>query len=187
MDETSTRRAARKLLSAEVIVALVLGFLSIGSFVLQVLTFGVQTSRLEVALFNTLQLLLTVSFGWFSTRALSRAEFEASLKRFAVSAYRRAADINEMMRRLKSRLAVLRDSRQRNGEQSADLDVVAAVIDDSLQVAESSIADWADVIGQEMLALEAVRRLEAQKQQLRQEPADLGNEVIAGRVEDIEK
>jgi hypothetical protein len=146
------------------IAAAVLGILAVACFLLQLAAFSETTTVRETALFNTLQFLLTVGFTWFSTRAVSRAEFEGSLKRFAIGAYRRITDIDQMVMRLQRRIASLRQSRP--SETGADLEIVGSVVEEMRQVVRSSIADWADVIGDEINTFETVRQLEASKQDL---------------------
>jgi hypothetical protein len=149
----------------ELLVAIVLGVLAVGSFGLQALTLTEKTTKQETVLFNTLQFLLTVGFAWFSTRAVTRNEFEASLKRFAISAYRRISDIENMIQRLQTRIVTMRAERE--GENSSDLDIAEAIVADTIQVVSSSIADWADVIGEELIALETIKRLKNEKAEIK--------------------
>lgn len=165
----------------ELIAAVSLGILAIGGFAFQALTLNEKTTRLETVLFSTLQFLLTVGFGWFSTRAVSRNEFESSLKRFAVSAYRRISDIEEMVQRLQSKIGTMRT--ERANSDCADLDIVSAIVEDTVQVVNSSRDDWADVIGDELLAMETIKHLETEKSEIKAEPnimestADLDSKV----------
>jgi hypothetical protein len=84
--------------SLDLIGAIALGLLTVAAFIAQAVASGSDTTPLETGLFNVLQFILTAGFGWFGTRALSRGEFEQSLRRFAVSAYRRISDIEGMVR-----------------------------------------------------------------------------------------
>ena len=90
----------------ELIAAGTLGVLVIACFAVQALALSEKTTKLETILFNCLQFLLTVGFAWFGTKAASRTEFEASLKRFAISAYRRISDIEEIVQRLQIKIEV---------------------------------------------------------------------------------
>jgi hypothetical protein len=161
----------------ETLAAIVLAILAIGSFAIQALTLEKGTSPRETVLFNTLQFLLTLGFGWFSTRALSRAEFERSLKQFAIGAYRRISDIETMIERLQQRV------RQAHGDPEADtvtdLHVVSAVLDDTVLVVRSSTADWADVIGEEILALEQIAKLRREKTELQAESGAVQHDLSA--------
>lgn len=161
-------KGGRKSSTYEVIAAVVLAALAIGSFALQAYTMDAKTTQRETVLFSTLQFLLTLGFGWFSTRAVTRAEFERSLKQFAVGAYRRITDIEAMVERLKHKLELMRH--KTGPEASLNIDIVSAVIEDTVQVVRSSTADWADVIGDELLALEAIKTLQRQKSELEAKP-----------------
>ena len=151
------------------IVATVLVIIFLGCLALQVLSLSDKTTKLETVLFNILQFLLAVGFAWFSTRAIVRGEFEVSLKRFAVSAYRRISDIENIVASLKSKVA---EMRAKNPERdSHDLELIEAIVHDTARIISSSRADWSDVIGEEMLALETIRRLESEKAEIKISPA----------------
>ena len=59
--------------SIELVVAVILGLLSLGCFLFQIFTISEKTTGLESTLFNLLQLILTIGFAWFTTRAISRS------------------------------------------------------------------------------------------------------------------
>lgn len=149
----------KPILTLELIAGFTMGLLAVTCFLFQALTLKSSTTQQEVVLFNLLQFLLTVGFTWFSTRAISRREFEQSLKRFAISAYRRIADIERMITRLHSQLRgmILESSPNHH------FLVVEAIVSDTIQIVRSSAADWSDVIGDELLALENIKRLEHEK------------------------
>jgi hypothetical protein len=154
----------RKQIAIEVIVSVTLAVLAVLCFVIQMRVYSSKTTGLETALFNLLQFLLTIGFSWYGSRAISRTEFEGSLKKFALSAYRRVCDIDRMLERLQygisNMLALAKDNEYQN------LRVVSAIVDDTKLVINSSISDWADVIGDELLALREINRLEEDKQRL---------------------
>jgi hypothetical protein len=168
MEEVARRDESRKSASRiEVVAAVTLGVLAVSCFVAQGLTIGSQTTKLETALFNLLQFVLTMGFSWFSSRAVSRADFEKSLKRFAISAYRRVADIEQMMARLQRELR--RMSTTELPSKSSDMLLLEAVVLDCTQVVRSSTFDWSDVIGDELLAVERLRRLQRERDVLTSE------------------
>jgi hypothetical protein len=161
-EEMRQQERQQRASALEIIIAVTLAILSIGSFALQVYWSDEQTTQRETALFSAIQFVLTVGFGWFSTRALSRIEFERSLKRFAIGAYRRITDIEAMIERLRQRV---RDEVQSGASAGipSTTSTVNAVLEDTLQVVRSSTADWADVIGDELLTLETISSLRRQK------------------------
>jgi hypothetical protein len=96
-------------------------------------------------------------------------EFEQSLKKFAISAYRRIDDIERMVDRLQHEVRQM-VSEAPKGE-ATNLRIVDAIIADTGQVVRSSISDWGDVIGEELLAVERIRRLEREKELLKKDDA----------------
>ena len=171
------------------IAAVALGALAVFVFVLQVNSFGDQTTARETLLFNALEFVLTVGFAWFSTRAVSRSEFEDSIKRFAISACRRIADIERMILRLQGevRETLVETS---SAEEVSALEVVDAIVGDTVQVVRSSISDWADVIGNELLALEKLKRLQSEHDEVAAASENFGDalrEDSAARIASLEQ
>jgi hypothetical protein len=99
-ETSSTQPKPRRARNIEFIVAGTLGALAVACFIGEGLTVGAHSTATETLLFNGLQFILTSAFAWFSTRAISRMEFEESLKKFAISAHRRITDIERMVDRL---------------------------------------------------------------------------------------
>jgi hypothetical protein len=168
--QTSSRSIGTRL---ELVAAVTLGLLSVGVFIAQPFVASSATTRIETVLFNCLQFLLTIGFTWFSTRAVSRIEFEQSIKRYAISAYRRIADIERLVGKLHTEVRTM----IRSDPSNSNLVVVEAMVSDSEQVIKSSIADWADVIGEELLALEKIKRLEREKVELKEEAPQETHEI----------
>jgi hypothetical protein len=50
--------------------------------------------------------------------------------------------------------------------QVGSLRIVEAILSDTTQLVRSSISDWGDVIGDELLAIERIKRLEREKEQI---------------------
>lgn len=170
----------------DILVAAILGLMAIICFILQVQTLTPQTTPKEVALFNILQFILTAGFGWFSTRALSRKEFEDNLKKFALSALRRISDIDSIICRLKLELNNML-SKRKDEDGYCELNVISAIIDDTKQMAKSSIRDWADVIGDELVALQEISSLEDEKEIITSEGVDLMNKQNSEALKNIDR
>lgn len=150
--------------SFELIAAIVLGLMALSCFGFQAFSVSEKTTSLETSLFNMLQFLLTIGFAWFSTRAISRSEFERSLKQFAIGAYRRISDIEKMTQRLQKEILEMLASPETNDKSC--LRIVEAIVADTGQIVRSSTDDWADVIGEELISLEKIRRLEHEKREI---------------------
>ena len=160
--EKSTKSKTKQV-SFELIAAIFMGFLAIGIFIFQAITVNSTTTQLETVLFNLLQFLLTIGFAWFSGREVSKSEFEKSLKQFAIGAYRRITDIDKMLRRLQREVGDMLALQPNNQD---NLQVIQAIVFDTCQVVQSSTDDWADVIGEELLAIEKIKRLERKKDEI---------------------
>ena len=158
----------------ETIAAITLGVLAVICFVSQIFTATDKTTGLESVLFNLLQFVLTVGFTWFTSRAISRSEFERSIKQFAISAYRRISDIEKITNRLKNNVSNMVHSSQ--DENQNDFRVIEAIVEDTRHIVKSSIDDWTDVIGDELIALERMRRLEREKNELQEQLKSISND-----------
>jgi hypothetical protein len=170
--------------SIELIAAICFGVLALSCFIWQGMTVGDHSTATETLLFDLLQFILTSGFAWFSTRTVSRREFEESLKKFAISAYRRVADIERMTDRLQTEIEEMISSAPR--AESTNLRIAEAIVSDTAQIVRSSISDWGDVIGEELLAIEKIKRLEQEKQRLRAID-DAEEKPKSADVKDIEK
>lgn len=148
----------------ELIVTGILGVFSIVTFGLHISWSDKPLTEHETALFSILEFVLTLGFGWFSTRAISRMEFNENLKRFAISAYRRVADVNQLLIRLQD--SSRRIARAYEGL-GAELTTIEAIAADASQLVQSSISDWSDVIGEEQVFREKLGRLERDRALLR--------------------
>ncbi|MCX5695039.1 MAG: hypothetical protein NTW18_00025 [Candidatus Omnitrophica bacterium] len=149
----------------DIIAAVILGLLAISCFILQINMLSSQTTQKETVLFNTLQFILTAGFGWFSTRAINRREFEINLKKFALSAFRRITDIDSITGRLRSEINNMLFKRS-DSDGYCELNVISAIVEDTRQMIKSSIADWSDVIGEELKTIEKISNLEQEKEKL---------------------
>lgn len=162
----NTSQKPRRTRSIELIAAASFGVLAVGCFIWQGLTVGTHPTATETLLFDSLQFILTAGFAWFSTRAVSRMEFEESLKKFAISAHRRIADIERMIEHLHQEIREMISLSPKT--ESGNLRIIDAIVSDTAQLVRSSISDWGDVIGEELLAIEKIKRLEQEKERLKE-------------------
>ena len=142
--------------------------MTVSAFVLQVLNTNATTTQLSVALFSIIQFILSLGFGWVLTRTVTKEEYEESAKRSAISAYRRITDIDRMVRKLQQKIERMSGDRAPN--EYVALDVVNACIDNIGQTLQSSISDWADIIGDELQTLQKIEDLETEKVKIISEP-----------------
>ncbi len=142
------------------IAAVVLGILAVGTILLEIALTDDQTTKLESALFGILQFIFSIGFAWVIARVSMKAEFIASQKKFAISAFRRIREIHLGVRRLRSRLQQqlpfsTKDTRH-------ELDVVEAIASGVADSIQSSMADWSEVIGEEIVKLERIQELRSE-------------------------
>ncbi|POB13619.1 hypothetical protein [Halobacteriovorax sp. DA5] len=145
----------------EIIVSITLCILSIALFTIQIVLSTGDTTGTETALFNLLQFLITIGFSWFTARVFSKLDFEKNMKKFAISAYRRIKDIEKINNRLHSTVKDMLTTSKTSDQ--TNLLVIEAIVHDASNVVRSSIDDWGDVIGEELIILEQIRNLEHKK------------------------
>lgn len=116
---------------------------------------GGSITNKEQALISTLQLLSSVWFGWVIANISSEQAFLEKQKKFAFSAYRRIKEIEIALGRLFGRV----DAKIGNGGSTSELDVVKEIALSLQTTVQSSKADWADIIGEEIQTLEKIERL----------------------------
>jgi hypothetical protein len=142
--------------------AILLGFAALAVVIFQVDLLsspGTQQASItaETALFSTLQFVLSIGFAWVLSRASFRREFAEGQKAFATAAYRRTREIEAATNRL-----ITRTSRPRpegSPDLKNELEVISAVALGIQQAVRFSIADWSDVIGEEIEKLEEIEQL----------------------------
>ncbi|EGR0167536.1 hypothetical protein ACU6D0_000818 [Vibrio alginolyticus] len=116
-----------------------------------------STTKTESTLFNILQFLFSLFFAWFLSVYFGEAQFAASQKKFAIGAFRRIKEIERSINRTQIYLSHL--------EQGADEVTRAKVIavrgglDSMKDTVGSSIADWGDIIGDEIQISREVNKL----------------------------
>jgi hypothetical protein len=147
----------------------VFGFLAGGVIIIQIVAAGPQVTPRETALFSVLQFVFAIIFAWLVSRAASRNEFLDSQKRFAVAAYRRINEIDEGAERLTSR--VKNQMKLLPAEECRELEVVLAIAVGIRTSIKSSIADWGDVIGDEITTLEKIERIKSEQEMLLEDPS----------------
>lgn len=119
-----------------------------------------QVSELNDALFGALEFILSIAGGFFLQRIAAREEFQKNLKQFALSAYRRITDIRKSMARLHDEIVRMRTSHPQDTVH--ELDVLGVLADEVRNTVNSSVYDWADIIGDEIKKAERIEQLEAE-------------------------
>jgi hypothetical protein len=149
-------------LSFESIAVLLLLLLTAGTVYMQISVSGENVTRLETTLFSVLQFIFSLSFAWLLSRATLRNEFKESQKQFAVGAYRRINEIDEGIDRLLSRIQS--QLSRVSSETSKEMDVLLAIALGIRASIKSSIADWGDIIGEEIVTLEKIEHIKDEQE-----------------------
>lgn len=124
-----------------------------------------QPNPREEILYNAFEAFFSIGIGWVLQRISSRKEFQESLKQFALSAYRRISDIEKSVNRIKNAIEKARASYSR--EKVHELDILSIVAEELSSTVNSSIADWIDVIGEELSKKERIVELQKEQQTLK--------------------
>lgn len=148
-----------------VLVALLLG--TVGLVVAQVVTANTAT-KVESALFSVLQFIFSLAFAWILTKVVTEQQFVESQRKFAIGAFRRIREIERSLNRTQKYVTNAEGRTERS--QGSEFAVIRAGLMNAQDAVRSSIADWADIIGDEIEVTNEIRRL----RQLKAE-ADEGN------------
>jgi hypothetical protein len=123
-----------------------------------------MTTPRETALYNALELGLSLGFGWTLQRIDAKKQFHESLKQFALSAYRRINDIEKSVKRIKGEINKMRLTYPQT--KVHELDILRMAAEEMDDTVNSSIADWSDFIGEELSKKERIQELQREQQVL---------------------
>ena len=113
-----------------------------------------STTKTEAALFNILQFVFSIGFAWVLSKSSSEKEFQKSQKKFAISAYRRILEINNTTKRLLDNISnYLNEFPKGYYHQIKVLEQICVSIKNTVK---SSIADWSDIIGDEIKTISKI-------------------------------
>ena len=132
---------------------------TIATISLEIVFSGPQSTKLETSLFSILQFICSLGFSWFLARLSLGDEFQRSQRQFAISAYRRIIEINNAVNRLITRSTTNKD----DFDTTHELDVINEIGIGIRESIRSSISDWADIIGNEIKAVEKIQLIREQQ------------------------
>lgn len=170
------------------IIAVVLALSSAGTVLLQIYYANQQTTKLETTLFSVLQFVFSLGFAWILSRVEAKREFVESQRKFAIAAYRRINEIDGGVERVINRAK--NQFKFVSKETAIELDVILAIATGVRCSIKSSIADWGDVIGEEIITMEKIEQLNDEQHFLHpneneESPSlleELANEPIADEI-----
>ncbi len=145
-----------------------------------------QPNPREEILYNGFEVFFSIGIGWVLQRISSRKEFQDSLKQFALSAYRRISDIEKSVNRI--RIAIEKARLSYSKEKIHELDILSMATDELSNTVNSSIADWVDVIGDELDKKEKIIELQKEQQVLKSIAANSsGSGEAEGKVRQLQE
>lgn len=130
---------------------------TVATIVVEILVSGKKTTSLETSLFGILQFVFSLSFAWILSRISARRRFKESQKQFAISAYRRIVEIDKGIERLLSRTDSQIESADE--ENAQELEVIREICRGMQKTIKSSVADWGDIIGEEIEKVERIQSI----------------------------
>lgn len=134
--------------------ALLIGALGIA--IIQIVNAN-STTKTESALFNILQFVFSVGFSWIISSYFSELSFLDSQKKFAIGAFRRIKEIERSIGRAQHLLTS--DKSKSDGKNEYNHEAVMMSLLSAQDAVNSSVADWGDIIGDEIKLTKEIERL----------------------------
>ena len=141
---------------AELALASIL-FLGVAALTLPQILAASSLTRMDVALLNSIQLLFALGFGWVATRLVTFGQYEQAQRKFALGAFRRIREIQGSLQRLQG--YIKRVEADLGSANAVPLQVLEEALRTAQLAVHSSIADWADIIGDEIQITNELARL----------------------------
>lgn len=136
------------------IIVLLAGVISLFIFQLNI---AENATKRELALINILQFILSLGFATLLSRIITEQQFISSQRKFAVGAFRRIKEIERLISRTQK--YVSESSSLAREEMHQMQPVISEALAGAKDIVRSSIADWADVIGDEIEVEREIQRL----------------------------
>ncbi len=138
---------------------------SLGLIYVQIINAQMAT-RLELALINSMQFLLSIGFTWLLAGVVFENNQKEKQKRFAIAALRRIKEIERNIIRTYNYVCT---SLRVKDDISACLRVIQSTLLNIQDTITSSIYDWADVIEDEIKVMREIEKLENKQNNLVEE------------------
>lgn len=110
----------------------------------------------ELVLVNAIQFIATMWFTWTVANISAEQSFQQTQKKFALSAFRRIKEIESSVERLLKRVDLKARGKRRTT--TIELEPLKEIAFSLRATVQSSKSDWADVIGEEIKALEKIEQ-----------------------------
>lgn len=165
-----------KLLNSDYALAIVFGLATLIVFALELyyVTSNNQPTLIEKGLFGVLEFGLAIGFGWALQRIDSQKRFQESLKSYALSAHRRIRDIEKSIYRLINTIEILRSRSSQS--YFNEFDALRLIADGMIDTTKSSVADWVDVIGEELSTRDRLEELTKERLSISSKPITINGD-----------
>jgi|DeeseametaMP0747_FD_contig_123_23512_length_7049_multi_7_in_0_out_1_5 hypothetical protein len=137
----------------------VLGFLLMAAIILIIVqALSANTaSKLEISLISSFQFIFSIAFTWILSQVAFESSYKEKQKKFAIGAFRR---IKEIERNVKRTQDYIEQSLRDENDHKSCLKVAKSNLTNAQDTINSSIADWADIIEDEIEISLQIDRLE---------------------------
>lgn len=169
-EEKNVKKEESKTIGKETLVAILLGILSIVIIIFQIATINPKSTKLEVALLNILQFIFSIGFSWFMAKISFKSEYLKNQKRFGIAAYRRITEIDKRVSQLINK--IYEKTINTSGDRKHDLEVFEVITSGIKESINSCIADWGDIIGDELDTLAQINELSKERVKLLSEDSN---------------
>jgi hypothetical protein len=130
---------------------------AIGIFYFRVITPISEINQLATVLLSVFEILLALYIGYFLQRLDSIRQSRESLKKYGFLAYRRITDIKRSINRLFNEIA--RINKYLPEDKTNEVKLLRSILEGTYDTVESSILDWADIIGEEISKKDKIEKL----------------------------
>ena len=115
-------------------------------------------TELETVLFNILQFIFSLVFAWMLSKIVTETQFLESQKKFAIGAFRRIKEIERSLGRTYGYVENMEVNQKE--PKTTKISVIKISLMNAQDLVKSSIADWSDIIGDEISIANEIRRLQ---------------------------
>jgi len=184
MNKTSRRNIRRDELIDQIAIGLSI-LLLISVFVIELIVPDIQANSTIKVLIEAWKVASSLSIAWFTQKYLSRLAYFGNLKERALGAYRRISDIQKSVDMLGLEITQMNGKAENiNKTQLRGVQFGVELIKVTVL---SSIADWTDVIGEDLVNKEKLENLQKMERSIETGLPNDGEESKAKKLDEIRK
>lgn len=143
---------------------------------------SVETAtKTETTLFNILQFIFSIIFAWLLSAFLGESQFIESQKKFAIGAFRRIKEIERSINRTEKYVNLLES--EHDEVVHSKVIAIKGGLSSMKDTVRSSIADWSDIIGDELEISKEINKL----QKIRNEDIEINKDLTNDKTQERDK